>query len=46
MELNEQVLNAECSTPLGITARGTGQENRVTERGSVLNASRHHGKGD
>ena len=38
---------AGCSTPFGITARGTGQ-GRVANvlKGVVLNAFRHHGEGD
>ncbi len=36
-----------CSTPLGITARGTpGDDAAASARRLVLNASRHHGKGD
>ena len=38
----------QCSTPLGITARGTrhGRDDADTQRRAVLNASRHHGEGD
>ncbi len=36
-----------CSTPLGITARGTENAHEwPRSRNQVLNASRHHGKGD
>ncbi len=35
-----------CSTPLGITARGTPGCRPARSLPSVLNASRHHGKGD
>ena len=42
----EQSVTDRCSTPLGITARGTDLLRQRHQGRGVLNASRHHGKGD
>ena len=36
----------ECSTPFGITARGTAEKGKKRHDQDVLNAFRHHGEGD
>ncbi len=41
-----EIISWRCSTPLGITARGTGKPRAFDQPRGVLNASRHHGKGD